>query len=58
MRQFSGGNPGFRRKVTCLTKANVMRQSCGLFRKIVEEEVKRPRALPMSITIQMMRPGG
>jgi len=32
---------GFAGKVTCLTKANVMRQSCGLFRKIVEEEVKK-----------------
>ena len=32
---------GFPGKVTCLTKANVLRQSCGLFRQIVEEEVKK-----------------
>ncbi len=30
---------GFPGKVTCLTKANVMRQTCGLLRKVVEEEV-------------------
>jgi isocitrate/isopropylmalate dehydrogenase len=32
---------GFPGKVTCLTKANVLRQSCGLFRQIVEDEVKK-----------------
>jgi len=32
---------GFPGKVTCVTKANVLRQSCGLFQKTVEEEVKR-----------------
>jgi isocitrate/isopropylmalate dehydrogenase len=32
---------GFPGKVTCLTKANVLPQSCGLFRQIVEDEVKR-----------------
>lgn len=32
---------GFPGKVTCLTKSNVLRQSCGLFQKIVEEEVKK-----------------
>lgn len=32
---------GFPGKVTCVTKANVLRQSCGLFQKTVEEEVQR-----------------
>jgi isocitrate/isopropylmalate dehydrogenase len=32
---------GFPGKVTCITKSNVLRQSCGLFQKIVEEEVKK-----------------
>ncbi len=31
---------GFKGKVTCATKSNMMHQSCGLFRKIVEETVK------------------
>jgi 3-isopropylmalate dehydrogenase len=32
---------GFPGKVTCFSKANILRQSCGLFREIVEEEVKK-----------------
>jgi len=36
---------GFPGKVTCLTKANVLRQSCGLFRKTVEEEVRKEATL-------------
>jgi isocitrate/isopropylmalate dehydrogenase len=32
---------GFAGKVTCITKSNVLRQSCGLFQKTVEEAVKR-----------------
>ena len=32
---------GFAGKVTCITKSNVLRQSCGFFQKIVEEEVKK-----------------
>jgi 3-isopropylmalate dehydrogenase len=32
---------GFPGKVTCLTKANVLRQTCGLLRKTVEEEVQK-----------------
>ena len=32
---------GFSGKVTCLTKANVLPQTCGLFRTIVEQEVKK-----------------
>ncbi len=32
---------GFPGKVTCLSKANVLRQTCGLFRDIVEKEVKK-----------------
>jgi len=32
---------GFPGKVTCITKSNVLRQSCGFFQKTVEEEVKK-----------------
>ena len=32
---------GFPGKVTCLTKSNVLKQSCGLFQKTVEEAVKK-----------------
>ncbi len=28
-------------KITCVTKSNVLRQTCGLFEKVVEEEVKK-----------------
>jgi len=36
---------GFAGKITCVTKSNVLRQSCGFFRKIVEEEVRKDSAL-------------
>jgi 3-isopropylmalate dehydrogenase len=32
---------GFPGKVTCITKSNVLRESCGLFQKTVEEAVKK-----------------
>jgi 3-isopropylmalate dehydrogenase len=32
---------GFPGKVTCITKVNVLRESCGLFQKTVEEAVKK-----------------
>ncbi|HVN72668.1 MAG TPA: isocitrate/isopropylmalate dehydrogenase family protein [Desulfomonilia bacterium] len=32
---------GFPGKVTCITKSNVLFQTCGLFRQIVEGEIKR-----------------
>ena len=32
---------GFPGKVTCITKSNVLRQSCGFFQKTVEEAVKK-----------------
>ena len=32
---------GFPGKVTCVTKSNVLRQSCGFFQKTVEEAVKK-----------------
>ena len=32
---------GFAGKVTCITKSNVLRQSCGFFQKTVEEAVKK-----------------
>ena len=32
---------GFAGKVTCVTKSNVLRQSCGFFQKTVEEAVKK-----------------
>jgi 3-isopropylmalate dehydrogenase len=32
---------GFSGKVTCITKSNVLRQSCGLFQEIVEGEIKK-----------------
>jgi isocitrate/isopropylmalate dehydrogenase len=32
------GYPG---KLTCVTKSNILKQSCGLFRQIVEEEIKK-----------------
>ena len=36
---------GFPGKVTCLTKANVLPQTCGLFRQIIEDEVKKAPGL-------------
>jgi isocitrate/isopropylmalate dehydrogenase len=36
---------GFMGKVTCITKSNVLRQTCGFFQKIVEGEVKKDSIL-------------
>ena len=38
----TAGLPG---KVTCITKSNVLFQSCGLFKQIVEEEIKKHSSL-------------
>jgi len=36
---------GFPGKVTCITKSNLLGQTCGLFRKIVEDEIGRDAGL-------------
>jgi isocitrate/isopropylmalate dehydrogenase len=34
-------NLGFPGKLTCITKSNILKQSCGLFQKIVEDESRK-----------------